>query len=95
MPNARYDATPCPVPRWLADKHSQTVWAAFIAAHHRIAFVRERVDTPDGDFIDFDWSGPGLFPHKTAQGTLLSERTPVADGKTAAARWITDADWLS
>lgn len=93
MANARLDTSPCPVPAWLPEAHSQTIWAAFFAHHHHIAFVRERVDTPDGDFVDFDWTGPGLFPHKRADGKPLEALPQIADGKTAAARWMSDADW--
>ena len=65
---ARFDTTPCPVPSWLPGGDSQTVYAALFAQYHRIAFVRDRVETPDTDFVDFDWTGPGLFPHKAADG---------------------------
>ncbi len=93
MAHARLDTTPCPVPRWLPDGHSQTIWAAFVAHNHRISFVRERVETPDGDFIDFDWTGPGLIPHRRPDGTALELLPHIADGQTAAARWIEPADW--
>ncbi|SAI69161.1 putative hydrolase [Bordetella ansorpii] len=92
---SRLDTTPCPVPPWLPGRHSQTVYAALLAQYHRIAFVRDRVDTPDGDFVDFDWTGPGLFPHKAADGSPISGQPPVAAGKVAAARWIAPADWAS
>jgi len=87
---ARLDTAPCPVPAWLPGRHSQTLYAAFAARYHRMAFVRERVDTPDGDFIDFDWSGPGLFPHRAPAGAAAGE--PPA-GRTAAVRWMSPADW--
>lgn len=92
---ARFDTTPCPVPSWLPGGDSQTVYAALFAQYHRIAFVRDRVETPDTDFVDFDWTGPGLFPHKAADGAPVSGQRPVANGRTAAARWMTDADWKS
>lgn len=95
MPIARLDTSPCPVPAWLPGRHSQTIYAALFAQHHSIAFVRQRVDTPDTDFIDIDWTGPGLFPHKRADGQPIDNTTPVVAGKTAAARWMTDADWQS
>lgn len=41
-------------PRWLAGAHAQTIYPA-LASPPAIAFRRERVDTPDGDFVDFDW----------------------------------------
>ena len=93
MPTARLDTSPCPVPRWLPDAHSQTIWSAFVAHHHHIAFVRDRVDAPAGDFVDFDWTGPGLFPHKRADGQPLENTAPIGNGKTAAARWMLPSDW--
>lgn len=53
---ARLDTTPCPTPAWLPEGHSQTIHAAAFARRPRIAFRRERIATPDGDFIDFDWA---------------------------------------
>lgn len=41
-------------PRWLAGAHAQTIYPALVRPA-AVAFRRERVDTPDGDFIDFDW----------------------------------------
>lgn len=58
---ARLDTSPCPTPFWLPEGHAQTIFAARCARHNHITFVRERVDTPDGDFIDIDWSAPGLY----------------------------------
>jgi predicted alpha/beta-fold hydrolase len=89
---ARLDTSPCPVPPWLPDGHSQTLYAATLARYHRIAFVRERVDTPDGDFLDFDWTGPGLFPHKPP-ADAAAEPAPIAAARTGAVRWITPNDW--
>lgn len=57
--SARFDASDCPTPAWLPEGHSQTIYSALWARHHRVSFVRERVETPDGDFIDLDWSSPG------------------------------------
>ena len=41
-------------PRWLAGAHAQTIYPALFGPP-KIAFRRERLDTPDGDFVDFDW----------------------------------------
>jgi predicted alpha/beta-fold hydrolase len=38
--------------------HAQTLYAALLAPRPRVSFVRERWDTPDGDFIDLDWMRP-------------------------------------
>ncbi len=43
-------------PWWLPGGHLQTIVAALLPAP-RIAWRRERWETPDGDFIDLDWAG--------------------------------------
>jgi predicted alpha/beta-fold hydrolase len=43
-------------PVWLPGGHSQTIVAA-LRPPPRVALLRERWDTPDGDFIDVDWAG--------------------------------------
>ena len=40
--------------RWLPGAHLQTVYGALLARAPRVALVRERWDTPDGDFVDVD-----------------------------------------
>lgn len=47
---------PYHAPRWLPGGHLQTLYASLAAPRPRISFVRERWDTPDGDFIDLDWA---------------------------------------
>jgi predicted alpha/beta-fold hydrolase len=41
-------------PRWLAGGHAQTIWP-FRLQRPAVALRRERVETADGDFWDFDW----------------------------------------
>jgi len=48
-------------PWWLPGGHLQTIFAALVPAP-RIAYRRERWDTPDGDFIDLDWAGRDANP---------------------------------
>ena len=51
----------CFAPLWLPGGHLQTIVAAKLArsyAGERPVFLRERWDTPDGDFIDVDWLAP-------------------------------------
>lgn len=43
-------------PRWLPGGHVQTIYAAVALRRPRVAYRRERWDTPDGDFIDLDWA---------------------------------------
>lgn len=70
---AYLDTTPCPTPHWLPEGHSQTILAAKVARHRRVSFVRERVATPDSDFIDLDWTAPGLIP---GLGATLPQALP-------------------
>lgn len=96
---AKLDTSACPVPWWLPDRQIQTLYGALAAPTRRLGFIRERIDTPDGDFLDFDWSAPGLIaqPQGSASTDQTDSRTkllPPVDSlrDTAAARWMTDAD---
>ena len=42
---------------WLPGAHLQTLFPHVFRRGRRIAFKRERIELPDGDFIDIDW-GP-------------------------------------
>jgi len=52
-PHCKYRA-----PRWLPGGNLQTLYPALLAPVPAVAWHRERWDTPDGDFIDLDWTGP-------------------------------------
>jgi len=41
-------------PRWLAGGHAQTIYPYFLK-RPQVRYRRERVETADGDFWDFDW----------------------------------------
>ena len=43
-------------PPWLPGGHAQTLYAALLMRRARVAYRRERWETPDGDFIDLDWA---------------------------------------
>jgi predicted alpha/beta-fold hydrolase len=47
--NGAYNA-----PGWLPGGHAQTIYP-FLARRPEVTYTRQRIDTPDGDFIDFDW----------------------------------------
>lgn len=86
--SASLDISPCPAPAWLPGGHLQTLYSALLAPTHRLTFVRERVETPDGDFLDFDWSAPGLVT-QPAGGGMSTQGLPE---QGAATRWLTDED---
>lgn len=88
---AQIDSSACVQPFWLPGGHTQTLYGALAARYHRISFVRDRVDTPDGDFIDFDWAGPGLYSDK-ATGDTPPDFDPRLT-MTAARRWAQASDW--
>jgi predicted alpha/beta-fold hydrolase len=46
-------------PRWLRNAHLQTIYGSLFAPAPRIAFTRERWETPDGDFVDVDFVAGG------------------------------------
>jgi len=46
-------------PRFLSNPHVQTVFASMFRKVSGVRYKRDRIDTPDGDFLDLDWSGVG------------------------------------
>ena len=42
---------------WLPGPHLQTLWPALIRRTRAVALARERIELPDGDFVDVDWAG--------------------------------------
>ena len=75
-------------PWWLPGGHLQTIYAALLPAP-RIAWRRERWETPDGDFIDLDWAGgdenPGGRLIALFHGLEGSSRSPYARAIAARA----------
>lgn len=57
-------------PRWLRNPHLQTLWP--YAARHstKVRVRRERLELPDGDFIDLDWGEDGADPPPGRRGGL-------------------------
>jgi len=56
-----WTATPYRGAWWLPGPHAQTIAGRLLRRPKSPAFRRERVDLPDGDFIDLDWA-PGGDP---------------------------------
>lgn len=89
---AQLDTSACPTPFWLPDANSQTLYSALLTPTHSIRFVRQRIDTPDGDFIDLDWSAPGIVvsPHKQPRNENTEDA--LIPEQSMASRWITAQD---
>jgi predicted alpha/beta-fold hydrolase len=49
--DASFDA-----PWWLRGRHAQTVAGRLLRGRTRVELTRERIDTPDGDFLDLDFT---------------------------------------
>lgn len=60
-------------PWWLPNGHLQSIWAYWLP-RRKIAYRRERVELPDGDFVDFDWAEPS----NTVRGEVV---VPQLDNK--------------
>ncbi len=43
---------------WLRGAHAQTLWSRFFRLKPGLTIEWQRVELPDGDFIDLAWSGP-------------------------------------
>ena len=42
---------------WLPGPNAQTLWPALVRRARPVSLTRERLDLPDGDFVDIDWTG--------------------------------------
>lgn len=45
-------------PPWCRGPHTQTLWPFLFRSRPRPRYRRERLELPDGDFLDLDWYGP-------------------------------------
>ena len=72
-PRQRYTFAPA---WWLRNAHLQTLWAATVRRAERPVLRRERLELPDGDFVDLDWtagvSGPVVIVLHGLQGSSNS-----------------------
>jgi predicted alpha/beta-fold hydrolase len=46
-------------PKWLFNGHLETIYPSIFRKIEGIEYVRERIFTPDNDFLDIDWSKVG------------------------------------
>jgi len=40
---------------WLRNAHAQTLWPSLLRRRINLQLTRERIELPDGDFLDLDW----------------------------------------
>jgi hypothetical protein len=78
-------------PWWLPGGHLQTIVAA-LAPAPAVQFVRERWETPDGDFVDVDWAGNEAAPRTLVlfhglEGSSRSHYARALAAHTAASGW--------
>ncbi|MCI0400415.1 MAG: hydrolase [Gammaproteobacteria bacterium] len=61
---------------WLPGPHAQTLWPRLPSRAHRIALQQERLELPDGDFVDLAWttgrSGPIVIVLHGLEGGIRS-----------------------
>lgn len=58
MPYLTHDLVQPPAYLW--NGHLQTIWPSLARRVEGVLYERERIDTPDGDFLLLDWSRKGL-----------------------------------
>ena len=62
---------------WLPNHHMQTLWPVLFRRPPLTAIRRERLELPDGDFVDLDWttgtSGPLVLLLHGLEGSLRSK----------------------
>jgi uncharacterized protein len=62
VPNAAAQERPAAAfqaPWWLRGAHAQTVGSRLLRRRRGVRLTRERLTTPDGDFLDLDWATVG------------------------------------
>ncbi|MGL4401888.1 MAG: YheT family hydrolase [Luteolibacter sp.] len=79
------DESPYIAPTWLPGGHVQTIYPALFRRVAPVASRAERLELPDGDFIDLEWSG-----HTSSRLAILSHGLE-ADMKTGYIRGMAAA----
>lgn len=65
---------------WLTNPHLQTLWPVIFRFRPRPRCERERVELPDGDFVDIDWAGRGERRALILHGLEGDSDSPYARG---------------
>ncbi len=56
---------------WLPGAHAQTLGARLLRTRRGITLTRERLELPDGDFVDLDWANPAIGAAPRERPTVL------------------------
>ena len=75
---------------WLQGPHLQTTWPALLRPAPSVRLTRERLELPDGDFIDIDWTGDTGPIVVILHGLQGSSRSPHVRGLL---RSVTGRGW--
>ncbi len=66
---------------WLRNRHAQTLWPTLGRRRVRLTLSRERLELPDGDFLDLDWTARDSGPIVVVfHGLMGSVDSPYARG---------------
>jgi uncharacterized protein len=80
-------------PPWLPGGHLQTIYPVFLP-RTRNRFRRQRIETPDGDFVDFDWLEGGGGPRAPLAVLFHGlESSGAAHYASAIVRKLRTAGW--
>ena len=71
---------------WLPGPHLQTLWPALGRRPRPVRITRERIELPDGDFVDLDWAGESGPIVVILHGLQGSSRSSYARGLLGAFR---------
>jgi len=79
-------------PFWLPGRHAQTIYPYLFCRRPAPAYRRERIELPDGDFVDIDWvdgaaGAPALVLFHGLEGSSRSPYATAILGAAAARGW--------
>lgn len=69
---------------WLRGAHAQTILGRYLRLRHPLALRRERVDTPDGDFVNLDFAVDGAGREEVRPGEPLAVVLHGLEGSSAS-----------
>jgi predicted alpha/beta-fold hydrolase len=69
---------------WLSNPHLQTLWPVMFRWRPKPSLERERLELPDGDFVDVDWTGNGERLALILHGLEGGSSSPYARGLVSA-----------